>query len=93
MVVYRHLLVLTANDNHLKEHSMKWLDNISLPVLVPVAVLLGLAPFVPEPHLWEKLQMLFAGTLVKPIDIFDLFLHGTPVVLLGMKLLRIGRSK
>jgi hypothetical protein len=36
--------------------------------------------------------MLSAGTLSRPIDIADLFLHGTPVVLLVLKLLRIGRS-
>lgn len=52
------------------------------------AILLGLAPFVPEPHLWEKLKMLAAGTLHRPIDIFDLLLHGVPVVLLLIKLIR-----
>jgi hypothetical protein len=52
------------------------------------AVLLALAPFVPEPHLWQKLKMLAAGTLHKPIDIFDLFLHGAPLILLVIKLLR-----
>lgn len=67
---------------------MSWLDRIPYSVLVPFALFLTFAPFVPEPHLWEKLQMLAAGTLVKPIDIFDLFLHGTPLVLLVLKLLR-----
>ena len=50
---------------------MQWLDRISLSLLAPVAVLLALAPFTPEPHLWEKLKMLAAGTLVKPLDIFE----------------------
>ena len=68
---------------------MKWLDKIPLVTLLIIAVLLGLAPFTPEPHLWEKLKMLAAGELVKPIDIFDLFLHGTPVVLLVLKLIRM----
>ncbi|MFV1972833.1 MAG: RND transporter [Thiohalobacterales bacterium] len=67
---------------------MKWLGNIPLVVLLPVAVFLALAPFSPEPHLWEKLKMLVDGTLVKPIDIFDLFLHGTPLVLLGLNVVR-----
>ena len=66
---------------------MKWLDRIPLSLLLPLAVVMALAPFVPEPHLWEKLKMLAAGTLVKPIDIFDLFLHGTPLLLLALKLL------
>jgi hypothetical protein len=38
----------------------------------------------------EKLGMLFSGELSKPIDIFDLLLHGTPWVLLAVKLVRQG---
>ena len=64
---------------------MKWLDKIPYTLLLPLAVFLALAPFSPEPHLWEKLKMLSTGTLVRPIDIFDLFLHGTPLVLLLLK--------
>ena len=71
---------------------MAWIDRIPLLPLAVVAVLLGLAPFTPEPHLWEKLKMLAAGELTRPIDIFDLFLHGTPVVLLGIRLLRQWRG-
>ena len=71
---------------------MKWLDSIPYVVIVPLAVLLALAPFAPEPHLWEKLKMLFAGTLVRPIDIFDLFLHGTPLLILLLKLVYSGRK-
>lgn len=71
---------------------MKWLDKIPMTTLLIVALLLGLAPFTPEPHLWEKLKMLAAGELVKPLDIFDLFLHGTPVVLLLLKLTRFRKS-
>ena len=68
---------------------MQWLDRIPLSLLLPVALLLALAPFAPEPHLWEKLKMLFAGTLTRPIDIFDLVLHGAPLVLLVLKLIRM----
>lgn len=45
---------------------------------------LGLAPFTP-PHIVEKLGMLFTGKLVKPIDWFDLVLHGAPWAVLMMK--------
>ena len=72
---------------------MRWLDRIPLGVILPVAVILALAPFTPEPHLWQKLKMLFAGTLVRPIDIFDLFLHGTPLAILVLKLLSMTRRK
>ena len=56
-------------------------------LLIPIAVLLGLAPFRPEPHLIEKIRMLFGGTLHRPIDIFDLALHGAPAVLLVTRVL------
>ena len=41
---------------------MHWLDRLPLSVLVIASLTLGLAPFLPEPHLWEKLKMLAAGT-------------------------------
>ncbi len=67
---------------------LDWLDRTPVGYIALPALLLGLAPFVPEPHLFEKLKMLFAGTLSRPLDIFDLFLHGTPVVLLLIKSVR-----
>jgi len=72
---------------------MKWLDKIPYIVITPLAIFLALAPFSPEPHLWEKLKMLFAGTLVRPVDIFDLCLHGTPLLILVLKLLSGGRQR
>ncbi len=69
---------------------MAWLDDIPLNLLILASLTLGLAPFVPEPHIWEKLKMLASGQLKAPIDIFDLFLHGTPWVLLIAKLIRMG---
>ena len=58
-------------------------------LLIPAAILLGLAPFVPEPHLFEKMRMLVHGDLKRPIDIFDLFFHSWPILLIGVK---IGRD-
>ena len=72
---------------------MAWLDKIPLSLLVLFSLLLGLAPFLPEPHLWEKLKMLAAGTLSRPIDIFDLVLHAAPWVLLALKLVRLATRK
>ncbi|GAB6042650.1 RND transporter [Endothiovibrio diazotrophicus] len=72
---------------------MQLLDKIPLDMLAVAALALGLAPFVPEPHLWQKLKMLADGSLSRPIDIFDLFLHGAPVLLLGAKLGRIAWLK
>lgn len=65
---------------------MKWLDSVPTLPLAFIALLLALAPFQPEPHLWEKLRMLGDGTLTRPIDIFDLLIHGGPLLLLALKL-------
>ena len=70
---------------------MRWLDAIPAAPLAIVAIMLALAPFQPEPHLWEKLKMLAAGELARPIDIFDLFLHGAPLLVLLLKLVNRGR--
>ena len=58
----------------------------SYPILILLCLTLGLAPFYPEPHLVEKLRMLFSGSLSRPLDIFDLLLHGSPFLLLLYKL-------
>lgn len=64
------------------------LDKISYPILIVVAVFMLLAPFKPMPHVVEKLIMLKNGTLVRPIDIFDLFYHFIPTLILLLKLFR-----
>ena len=67
---------------------MAWLDKLPWSTLLMATAVLGLAPFVPEPHLVEKLRMLMNGELSKPIDIIDLLMHGGPAILLGLKFLR-----
>ena len=68
---------------------LSWIDKLNVKALLVVAVVVALAPFQPEPHLVEKLRMLYHGDLVRPIDIFDLFLHSLPLVLLAIRLIRI----
>ncbi len=67
---------------------MGWLDRFPFKLLLALALWLAVAPIVPEPHLIEKLRMLSQGTLTQPIDIFDLLLHTTPLVLLAVRLWR-----
>ena len=71
---------------------MNFIDRTDIRFFIMASLLLGLAPFVPEPHIWEKLKMLADGTLSKPIDIFDLLLHGTPWVLLIIKIMRLKKQ-
>lgn len=72
---------------------MKLLDSIDWTTAIIVALLLGLAPFFPEPHLWEKLKMLLAGELQRGLDWFDLLMHGAPLVLLVLKAARDLRGR
>lgn len=66
-------------------YDMEFLDRISWSFAVIAALTLGLAPFIPEPHIVEKLRMLVKGTLVRPIDIFDMLMHAAPWLLLIAK--------
>jgi len=56
-------------------------------ILIPLVLLLGFAPFYPQPHIVEKIRMLMAGTLRRPIDIFDLILHALPFFLLAYRII------
>ncbi len=66
---------------------MEWLDKIPWALVIILCLTIGLAPFAP-PHLVEKLDMLFHGRLVKPIDWVDLVFHATPWILLLLKAIR-----
>lgn len=63
------------------------LEKIPYSVLIPIAVFMLLAPFTPMPHVLEKLIMVKEGDLSRPIDIFDLFYHLAPLLLLAAKVI------
>ena len=67
---------------------MKPLESISWPVIIVLCLTLGLAPWVPEPHIWEKIKMLFNGELTRAIDMFDLLFHSVPWLLALVKIVR-----
>jgi hypothetical protein len=71
----------------------KLLEVLNYRSLIIFSVILGLAPFYPMPHIVEKLMMLSKGTLVRPIDIFDLFFHAAPILLLAAKYLTEKNTK
>lgn len=67
-----------------------WLDALPWSITIIACLTLGLAPFFPEPHIWEKLKMLASGTLVRPLDMFDMALHGAPFLVALAKLAAMG---
>jgi len=51
--------------------------------VVLISLLLGFAPFFPEPHIFGKMRWIAGGALgMKPIDWFDFFWHAWPFALL-----------
>ena len=71
----------------------KLIDKIPLLPLTIAAIFMMLAPFVPEPHLLEKIRMLSNGELTKGIDIFDLFWHSLFVTILLIRLARLKKAE
>ena len=60
---------------------MKLLNNWGLIALL--CVVLGLAPFYPEPHLWGKIKWVMGGAVgMTLMDWLDLIWHGFPFILL-----------
>lgn len=68
---------------------MRWLDHLPLVPLAIGALVLGLAPLLPEPHLWGKFKMLVSGQLDRTTDIGDLIMHAFFPLLLCLKLARL----
>ncbi|HMS97737.1 MAG TPA: hypothetical protein PKA12_03285 [Saprospiraceae bacterium] len=51
--------------------------------LIIMCLTLGLAPFVPEPHIWGKVRWIMGGAKgMQAMDYFDFVMHGTPWFLL-----------
>lgn len=70
-----------------------WLERLPWSVVLIACASLGLAPFTPVPHVVEKLGMLVRGQLVRPIDWFDLVMHGAPWALLVAKAVVAARRR
>lgn len=70
---------------------MQFFDRIPLWMFALAAIFMGIAPVYPQPHLLEKINMLLAGTLSRPVDIFDLFWHSLFSLLLIVKIIRMGK--
>jgi hypothetical protein len=61
----------------MKEYINNW------SVVLILCLTLGLAPFVPEPHLWGKIKWVMGGAIgMTMMDWFDLLFHGFPYLLL-----------
>lgn len=63
------------------------MKSISWGLVLVMCLTLGLAPFTPEPHIFGKLKWIAGGAYgMVLLDWFDVLLHGTPWVLLIIKI-------
>jgi len=52
-------------------------------IILILCLTLGLAPFLPEPHILGKIRWVSGGAVgMQPMDWFDLVFHGFPWILL-----------
>ncbi len=67
-------------------------QQLTMPLLASLT--LGLAPFVPEPHIVGKLRWVAGGANgMQAMDYFDLILHGSPWVWLGVSVFLVFKKK
>ena len=61
-----------------------------LKIALLASLSLGLAPFVPEPHIWKQIMNLKLGRYMGTMDWVDLAMHGAPwlflIIVLGAML-------
>ena len=65
---------------------MTWVDRMPYAGIILIAVLMMIVPLGGS-HFVEKWSMLFRGTLRRPLDWFDLFIHSAPLALLLLKVI------
>jgi len=67
---------------------LKFLNKLSYSTLIFATIFMLLTPISPMPHVVEKMLMIKNMALYKPLDIFDLFFHLSPLILLIIKALK-----
>jgi hypothetical protein len=70
------------------------MKNNNILIALIATLTLGLAPFTPEPHLFGKVRWVLGGAVgMKPMDWFDLVMHGAPWVWLLVEIIKLIKFK
>ncbi len=68
------------------------MERLAAPLIASLT--LGLAPFVPEPHIVGKLRWVLGGAQgMGVVDWWDLVMHGAPWVWLGVAVVGVVRGR
>ena len=63
----------------------RFLQQLPWVPLIVAALLVGLAPLLPQPHLIEKAIKIATGSPMRPIDYFDILFHLFPALIALLK--------
>jgi len=69
------------------------MKNKQLQFALLASLTLGLAPFVPHPHIWKQIQNLWYSRPMAGMDWVDLAMHGAPWIYLIYVLIRMAMKK
>jgi hypothetical protein len=70
---------------------LKFLTKLPYSTLILATIFMLLTPISPMPHVVEKIIMIKNMTFYKPLDLFDLFFHLSPLILLIIKAIKDNR--
>ncbi|MCB1381537.1 MAG: hypothetical protein KDJ73_01130 [Notoacmeibacter sp.] len=70
-----------------QREKVHWTERLPLWPLVFATLVVGLAPYFPEPHIVEKFRWYMEGKHFGWMDVLDIPWHLWPAVLLAAKLL------
>lgn len=69
------------------------MKNKQLQFAILASLTLGLAPFVPHPHIWKQIQNLWYSRPMTGMDWVDITMHGAPWIYLISVLVRMAVKK
>ncbi|WP_396587663.1 hypothetical protein [Bermanella sp. R86510] len=70
-----------------------FIEQLPFTPLLIISIYLLFAPFMSEPHLWQKSKWLINGNTFALIDVFDVVFHLFPVILFLWRALLRKRAK
>ncbi|MBN2158324.1 MAG: RND transporter [Spirochaetes bacterium] len=72
---------------------MQFISRIPWALIIIACLTVGLIPYNP-PHVWQKTVLMLQGRLVNPADLWDLFFHALPwILLVGKVISLIGQER
>lgn len=78
-----------------KKEPVKFINPLNQwKTVILLCLTLGLAPFIPEPHIWGKVKWVAGGAVgMQLMDWLDFLFHGFPWILLSRLIIVTAKAK